>query len=91
MTKETVDIEALAKKMMKQIEKMIIQSSIASTAHAKVKTKKEKLKQSTKDTLTVTKGSLDGVGSDLSSSLKGSWGTQAKESLTRNSEKLTTF
>ncbi|MBP1045055.1 hypothetical protein I6N96_02095 [Enterococcus sp. BWM-S5] len=88
MTQETLDVAELKKQMIKQIEKMIIQTSVASTALAKVKTKKAKLKKSKTDTLAVTKGSMDGVASDLSDSLKGSWGTKAKESLARNSEKL---
>lgn len=91
MTQEILDITDLKKKMAKQMEKMIIQTSIASTALAKVKTKKNKLKKSKTDTLAVTKGSMDGITSDLSSSLKGSWGTKAKESLVRNSEKMTTI
>ncbi|MGC6770069.1 hypothetical protein ACYSNR_08125 [Enterococcus sp. LJL128] len=91
MTQEMLDIADLKKQMVKQMEKMIIQTSIASTALAKVKTKKDKLKKSKTDTLAVTKGSMDGITSDLSSSLKGSWGTKAKESLARNSEKMTTL
>lgn len=91
MTQEMLDITDLKKQMAKQMEKMIIQTSIASTALAKVKTKKDKLKKSKTDTLAVTKGSMDGITSDLSSSLKGSWGTKAKESLARNSEKMTTL
>lgn len=86
-----IDMDALIKEIQKQTEKLIIQSCVAVPAISKVQSKVAKLNQSTKDTLTVTKSSIDNVANDMSSSLKGEWGTKAKECLSKNSEKLTTI
>lgn len=81
-------LDALLKEKQKQAEKAIIQASIASAALSKMQRKVNKIEQSTKDTMNVTKESVDNVTKDMSSSLKGSWGNKAKEIFEKNSEKL---
>jgi len=81
-------LDTLIKERQKQAEKAIIQASVASAALSKMQGKVNKIEQSTKDTMNVTKSSVNNVTTDMSSSLKGSWGDKAKESFTKNSEKL---
>ncbi|WP_086313781.1 hypothetical protein A5821_001318 [Enterococcus sp. 7F3_DIV0205] len=81
-------LDALLKEKQKQAEKAIIQASIASAALSKMQRKVNKIEQSTKDTMNVTKESVNNVTADMSSSLKGSWGNKAKESFKNNSQKL---
>jgi hypothetical protein len=83
-----VALDTLIKKIQKQTEKAIIQASVASAALSKMQGKVNKVDQITKDTMNVTKSSVDNITTDMSSSLKGSWGDKAKESFAKNSEKL---
>lgn len=81
-------LDTLIKERQKQAEKAIIQASVASAVLSKMQGKVNKIEQSTKDTMNVTKSSVNNVTTDMSSSLKGSWGDKAKESFAKNSEKL---
>jgi hypothetical protein len=83
-----VALDTLIKEIQKQTEKAIIQASVASAALSKMQGKVNKVDQITKDTMNVTKSSVDNITTDMSSSLKGSWGDKAKESFAKNSEKL---
>lgn len=83
-----VALNTLMKERQKQAEKAIIQASVASAALSKMQGKVSKIEQSTKDTMNVTKASVNNLTTDLSNSLKGSWGNKAKESFEKNSEKI---
>jgi hypothetical protein len=83
-----VALDTLIKEIQKQTEKAIIQASVASAALSKMQGKVNKVDQIAKDTMNVTKSSVDNITTDMSSSLKGSWGDKAKESFAKNSEKL---